>query len=106
MADHQDFRSQVLLRGEQTDGASALVEITVPPRWDGPPLHHHAFAEAWYVLEGELTFQIAGERRVVGAGGFAHVEGDVEHTLANPGDEPAHYLLTITPAGFETYFDR
>jgi hypothetical protein len=28
------------------------------------------------------------------------------HTLANPTDAPARYLLVITPSGFERYFDR
>ena len=30
-----------LLRSEQTDGAISVIENTVPPRWEGPPLHHH-----------------------------------------------------------------
>ena len=32
------------------------------PRLVGPPLHHHAFDEAFYILEGELTFQVEEDR--------------------------------------------
>ena len=32
-----------------------------------PPLHHHAFDEAFFVLEGELTFQLGSERHVIWA---------------------------------------
>jgi hypothetical protein len=41
------FETRVLLRSEQTGGAIALIENTAPPGWDGPPLHHHAFDEAF-----------------------------------------------------------
>ena len=106
MAEHRAFSARVLLRGEESAGALALVEIAVPARWEGPPLHHHAFDETFYVLEGELTFQVGEELRTGTAGGCAFVAGGVAHTLANLSDAPARYLLVITPAGFERYFDR
>jgi quercetin dioxygenase-like cupin family protein len=62
--------SEILLRAEQTGGAIGAVEISVPAGWEGPPLHHHAFDEAFYVLEGELTFQLGDELAVAGPGGF------------------------------------
>jgi quercetin dioxygenase-like cupin family protein len=106
MAEHQAFNARVLLRGEESGGAIALVEVSVPPRWQGPPLHHHAFDEAFYVLDGELTFRLGDELRTAAAGRFAFVRGGAVHTLANLADAPARYLLVITPAGFERYFDR
>ena len=60
---HHDFQTRVLVRGEETGGHVAFVENTVPAGWEGPPLHHHDFDEAFYVLEGELTFQV-GDRLV------------------------------------------
>jgi quercetin dioxygenase-like cupin family protein len=94
-----------VLREEDTDGAVAIVEIALPPRWAGPPLHHHAFAEAFYVLDGELTFQLGDERRTAAPGDAVFVRGGDVHTLANLADAPARYVLVITPAGFERYFD-
>ena len=45
----------ILLHSDQSHDAVGIVELTVPPEWDGPPLHHHDFDEAFYVLDGELT---------------------------------------------------
>jgi quercetin dioxygenase-like cupin family protein len=84
---------------------SAIVN-TLPPRWEGPPLHRHDFDEAFYVLEGELTFELAGERIVATSGQLAFAPRNVDHTLANLSDAPASYLLVCTPAGFERYFAR
>ena len=45
-----------LATGKETDGGYFLVEAIVPPG-GGPPLHTQTREEeAFYVLEGELTF--------------------------------------------------
>ena len=100
------FSTTVALRGEQSDGAISVVVNEVPARWDGPPLHHHEFDEAFYVLDGEITFQVHDELFTAGPGALAFAPGGVEHTLANLGEAPARYLLLCTPAGFEAYFGR
>ncbi|HSS56653.1 MAG TPA: cupin domain-containing protein [Solirubrobacteraceae bacterium] len=100
------FSTIVVLRGEQTAGAISAVENTLPARWEGPPLHRHAFDEAFYILDGELTFQLGDDLFTAGPGALAFAPGGVEHTLANFGDAPARYLLLCTPAGFERYFAR
>ena len=48
----------VLLRSEETGGHLSVTEIVVPPHSPGPPLHTHDFDEAFYMLEGELIFQV------------------------------------------------
>lgn len=104
MSENQ-FDATILLRSEQTDGALSAVAITVPAGWAGPPLHHHAFAEAFYVLEGELTFRRDDELSTAGPGTLVHAPGDSVHTLANLSPAPARYLLLCTPAGFERRFE-
>ena len=106
MAEHRSFGPKVLLRSGESAGAVGVVESTVPPRWEGPPLHHHAFDEGFYVLEGELTFQLGEELRSAGAGDFIFAPADAVHTLANLSDAPARYLIVITPGGFERYCAR
>ena len=100
------FSTTVALRGEQSDGAISVIENALPARWDGPPLHRHDFDEAFYVLDGELTFQVEDDLYTAGPGALAFAPGGVDHTLANLGDAPARYLLLCTPAGFEAYFGR
>ena len=99
-------RFDVLLRSEQTGDALAVTENTVPAGWGGPPLHHHDFDETFYVLDGELTFQLGDEVSRAAAGTLVFAPRGSHHTLANHGTEPARYLLVITPPGFERYFDR
>jgi quercetin dioxygenase-like cupin family protein len=53
-----DLRTNVLLRSEETGGHVSVTEIVVPPHSAGPPLHTHDFDEAFYMLEGELIFQV------------------------------------------------
>jgi quercetin dioxygenase-like cupin family protein len=106
MSEHRSFLRKVLLGSQESAGAVAVVECAVPPRWEGPPLHHHAFDEGFYVLEGELTFQLGEELRSATRGDFVFAPADAVHTLANLSDAPAGYLIVITPGGFERYFER
>jgi quercetin dioxygenase-like cupin family protein len=100
------FTPAVALRGEHTGGAISVMDNAVPARWGGPPLHHHEFDETFYVLDGELTFQVGDELYTAGPGALAFAPGGVVHTFANLGGAPARYLLLCTPAGFEGYFAR
>jgi hypothetical protein len=50
---------KILLRAEESEDRVALLEDAVPPACKGPPLHHHGWDEAFYVLARELTFQLA-----------------------------------------------
>ncbi len=96
----------VLLRSEESDGVVSVVDNTVPANWPGPFLHKHDFDEAFYVLEGELTFQVEDAVVTKRAGELAFAPRGVAHTLANHSDGRARYLLVCTPAGFERYFAR
>ena len=95
----------VILGGEQTNGHVGLVDETLSPRFDGPPLHAHpTFDELFYVIDGELTFQVGDELRRVSAGGALLAKRGVPHTFANHSGRPARVLVAVTPAGFERYF--
>ena len=98
------FATKVLLRSEESGGHVSMVENVLPPHCGGPHLHTHDFDEAFYVLEGELVFQVEDELVTKRAGEFAFAPRGVPHTLANHSDAPARYVLVITPAGFERYF--
>ena len=95
----------VVVGGEHTDGHLGLVDETLSPEFDGPPLHvHPAFDELFYVLEGELTFQVGAELRTVAAGDWLLAPRGTPHTFANHTGRPARTLIAVTPAGFERYF--
>ena len=99
-------RNKVLLRGEQSDNVVSVVESTMPAHAPGPPLHSHDFDEAFYVLDGELTFQVGNRKTSAKRGELIFARRGLPHTLANPSDTPARYLLVLTPSGFEREFAR
>mgnify|MGYP001027539114 FL=1 len=89
----------------ETAGAWALLEYIAPPRFAGPPLHwHKVTSEAFYVLEGTVTFRM-GEEVFKGApGSLVCIPTGVLHTCSHLWDEPARFLTFISPGGFEEYF--
>ena len=99
-----DLRTSVLLRSEETNGQMSVTEIVVPPRTAGPPLHTHDFAEAFYLLDGELIFQVEETLATKGAGELSIAPRNAAHTLANHSDAAARYVLVCTPAGFERHW--
>jgi len=106
MASVPDLRTNVLLRSEQSGGHVSVTEIVVSAHNAGPPLHTHDFDEAFYMLEGELIFQVEDELLTKRAGELAFAPRNVAHALANQSDTDARYLLVCTPAGFERHWGR
>jgi mannose-6-phosphate isomerase-like protein (cupin superfamily) len=64
--------------------------------------HVHADEDdAFYVLEGELTFVLDGQDVAAPAGTFVLVPPGVEHGFRNDGDTPVRMLNIHAPAGFD-----
>lgn len=63
-----------------------------------PPCHiHHEGSETFFVLEGELTLQLADSRVVVGSGGCLHLPPGTPHTLASEGAVMARAFEIFIP---------
>ena len=58
---------------EETDGRHAMFEAVVLPGGGPPPHLHTREDETFYVLEGEITFQMGGEKLAAGPGTFVHM---------------------------------
>jgi quercetin dioxygenase-like cupin family protein len=102
----QNPRTNVLLHGEESGGHVSVTEIELPPHTAGPPLHTHDFDEAFYILAGELIFQVEDTLDTKRAGELSFAPRNVAHALANHSDKPARYVLVCTPAGFERHWAR
>ncbi len=91
----------------QPGGAYSMVEWASEPGIPGSPLHiHRKTDEAFYVLEGTFGFR-AGKRTFEGGvAAFVFVAKGVEHAYWNAGVTPARMLITISPPGFERYFEE
>ncbi|SHE98927.1 cupin domain-containing protein [Streptoalloteichus hindustanus] len=95
----------VRLPGSATGGALSIVEFRFPPGALGAAPHvHHGHEEYFYVLDGEVTFDVDRGARTVGAGGAVAVPRGVAHGFRNEGTAWARCLFVLTPAGYEDYF--
>src|SRR4051812_15764382 len=101
-AEELDFlgcRARVLTSG----GALGLVDMIEVPAGHMPPLHvHDNEDEGFYVLAGRVSLLMPGRRVDLGPGDFALAPRGVPHAY-RVGDEPARWLVTSTPAGFERF---
>ncbi len=93
-----------LATGEDTNGKYALWEAIVPPGGGPPPHVHSREEEGFFVLEGEITFTINGERVVATAGMFANMPVGTPHSFKNESSRPARMLISVAPAGLEKMF--
>jgi quercetin dioxygenase-like cupin family protein len=94
------------VRGRQTNGALTAFENKVPPG-QGPPLHAHAHEdELWYILEGDLRFNLDGGIRQAPSGSFVFVPRGTPHCFQNIGSNAARILVMFLPAGMEHFFER
>ena len=105
---------EAILRGEKREitilVASEEVTITeaqyAPGEQVAAPHVHHEHTDAFYVLEGELTFEIGREAKTitVSAGGFVAAPPEVAHSLRNDSDCPARWLtIHARDGGFAAF---
>lgn len=95
---------EVKLSQEEAGGGISIVELTGPPG-DMPPLHlHRSDDEAWYVLEGEMSFFVGDPQPIrVKAAEVAFGPRGVPHTYRVESNENARWLAICTPGDFERF---
>jgi mannose-6-phosphate isomerase-like protein (cupin superfamily) len=88
--------------GDSSGGRLALAEMR-GPRGDMPPLHvHHRDDETFYVIDGELSLFVAGERLILGPGQAALAPRERPHCYRVE-SEQAHWLVITAPAGLDVF---
>ncbi len=91
--------------GRDTNGAFTLMELTL--LGEAPPRHlHNALEESFYVLEGEVEFDLAGRSVRGKAGFFILIPRGTVHTFWSVGTVPARLVKVISPPGFERFFEE
>ena len=92
--------------GEDTSGASNLIELVVQPN-SGSLLHIHSREdEFFYFLEGEFQFELGEQTFMVTAGTFLYCPKYLSHSFTNIGENPGKLLTWYTPSGFEKFFEQ
>lgn len=83
-----------------TGGQMTIVEMTEPPGAEAPMHVHHREDEAFWVLDGDVTFQVGDTTIEAHAGDYAFGPRDIPHRYT-VGDAGCRMLFICTPGGFE-----
>lgn len=90
------------LDGSHAESKLAILESVLIAGQE-PGMHiHHREDEAFYVLDGQLTFHCGGEVLEADVGSFVFAPRGVPHTFLVEG-EKARVLVFAAPAGFEHF---
>lgn len=92
-----------LCNARKTGNAWSLMEAVVP-RDGGPPPHDHPWDEAYYVVEGEVRFQLGARHEVIKAGEFLYAPAGTLHAFRGASERPARMLIFDAPAHAEAFF--
>ena len=88
-----------LATGDDTNGGYYLVEAIVPPE-GGPPFHIQTREEeAFYILEGELSFYGDDGEIVAGPGTYLNTPKGAQHRCRNNGSQTAKMLFFLYASG-------
>jgi quercetin dioxygenase-like cupin family protein len=98
-----DTSYRTILATDETEGAMAIIYGEAGP-FSGPAAHFHDNEdEIFIVLEGEVEFELEGERFVRGPLGTAFLPRGKVHSFRT-GPNGARCLTLLTPGGFEGFF--
>ncbi len=67
-------------------GATVSVIVVDAAHGEGPRLHRHPYREVFVVLEGDATFTLGDEQRVVHGGEIVVAPAGVPHRFFNSGN--------------------
>ncbi len=95
--------TRVLATAEQTGEAFGLLEHVIPAGFASPWHVHHAEDEAFYVVEGNMTFRCGDQTVPAGPGSFVYGPREIPHGFRVEGTQSARLLLLCTPGGFEHF---
>lgn len=92
--------AEIKATAQDTDGQLTIVEVTEPPGAQAPLHVHHREDEGFWILDGDVTFEVGDETIHASAGDFAWGPRDVPHRYT-VGPAGCRMLFLLTPAGFE-----
>lgn len=95
-----------LAQAEETAGAFGLALVTQPPGV-GPPLHVHTYeAEAFYVLEGTMTYRAGEQTYRLEPGSFIYLPKGLPHAFRVTGTSPVRFLGFMVPGRLLGLYDE
>jgi quercetin dioxygenase-like cupin family protein len=97
----------VRVASAESGGRLTVIEGRMAPHLPGPAPHvHAAHDETFVVMAGRLRFRVGSHFRTLGPGETVFAGRQLPHGFGNPYDEPARYVVVLTPSGYEEYFRK
>jgi quercetin dioxygenase-like cupin family protein len=70
----------------------------------GPPPHRHDWDEAYYILDGEIDFEVDGNPVKSRTGDFNYLPRGTVHSFKGASSSPARVLIFAAPAHGSDFF--
>ena len=83
-----------------TGGQMTIVEVTEAPGAEAPLHVHHREDEGFWLIEGDVTFEVGGATIEAHAGDYVFGPRDIPHRYT-VGSTGCRMLFLMTPGGFE-----
>jgi quercetin dioxygenase-like cupin family protein len=94
-----------LASGAETGGTFGLSRVT-QPAGTATPLHVHSReAEAFYLLDGSMTYRAGEQTYQLSPGSFIYLPAGVPHAFRVTGDAPVRFLAVVAPGGLMDMYD-
>jgi mannose-6-phosphate isomerase-like protein (cupin superfamily) len=95
-----------LASAADTDGAFDASLVTQPPGV-ATPLHVHTHeAEAFFLLDGTMSYQAGNTLYLLSAGYFIYLPKGIPHAFRVTGTSPVRFLGLTVPAGLMDLYDE
>lgn len=95
------------IRSEFTNGQFCCQEITVQPKFAGPPPHlHKELDEIMFVIEGTASVMVGDTVTQVHTGDYHLRPHGIVHTFWNSGDIPVRFIDMYPNQDFISYFEE
>ncbi len=94
-----------LVSAGETGGQLGVSIVTQPPGMASPLHVHTREAEAWFILEGTMTYLAGGQLVDLAAGDFIYLPRDVPHGFRTTGSTPVRFLALAIPGQLLDMYD-
>ncbi len=84
----------------ETGGQLTIIDVTNPPGFEAPLHVHHRDDEGFWILEGEVTFEVGDQTIEASAGDYVFGPRGIPHRFT-VGDRGCRMLFILVPAGIE-----
>jgi mannose-6-phosphate isomerase-like protein (cupin superfamily) len=95
-----------LVEGDATGGSLGVAMVTQPPGVATPLHRHRNEAEAFFLVEGRMSYQAGEEIFELHDGCFIYLPEGLPHAFRIRGEAPARILALTLPAGLLGLYDE